>query len=180
MKNGQAGLFTSIFISREPHSGCWKLPFSRSELAVALSAMLEAAHAPGAQVELVLAGDAAMESLNMSQLGCTGPTNILSFPAYAAPPLAGPAETNSTAPEAKMPFSPKNTDGKSAQAVHLGSLLLAPETVLRECFIYGQEPQEHILRLLAHGLAHLMGYDHSQEMDALAERMEAAGKKCFT
>jgi probable rRNA maturation factor len=57
----------------------------------------------------------------------------------------------------------------------LGSLALSVDTLERECFLYGQEPQEHCIRLLAHGLAHLLGHDHGPEMNALVERMERAG-----
>jgi probable rRNA maturation factor len=57
-----------------------------------------------------------------------------------------------------------------------GSLVLAPETMRRECFLYGQNPQEHVLRLLAHGLAHLLGREHGPEMDRLTALMEKAGR----
>jgi len=56
----------------------------------------------------------------------------------------------------------------------LGSLALSVDTLERECFLYGQELLEHCVRLLAHGLAHLLGHDHGPAMDALAERMEHA------
>lgn len=48
-----------------------------------------------------------------------------------------------------------------------GILLLSPDTLARECLLYGQEPREHLLRLLAHGMGHLAGLDHGPEMDAL-------------
>jgi len=56
----------------------------------------------------------------------------------------------------------------------LGSLALSVDTLERECFLYGQGLLEHCVRLLAHGLAHLLGHDHGSAMDALAERMEHA------
>lgn len=56
-----------------------------------------------------------------------------------------------------------------------GTLLLSPDTLERECLLYGQEPMEHLLRLLAHGMGHLAGLDHGPEMDALcAACVEAA------
>ena len=48
-----------------------------------------------------------------------------------------------------------------------GSLLLSLDTLARECLLYGQDPCEHLLRLLAHGMGHLAGLDHGPEMDAL-------------
>lgn len=58
-----------------------------------------------------------------------------------------------------------------------GMLLLAADTLRRECLLYGQEPSEHLLRLLAHGLAHVLGLDHGEAMDALCARMRKAAAR---
>ena len=50
-----------------------------------------------------------------------------------------------------------------------GTLLFSLDTLRRECLLYGQEPGEHALRLLAHGMAHLCGLDHSAQMDAVSD-----------
>ena len=56
-----------------------------------------------------------------------------------------------------------------------GILLFSLDTLRRECLLYGQEPAEHALRLLAHGMAHLCGLDHGEQMDAAsAVFMQAA------
>ena len=57
-----------------------------------------------------------------------------------------------------------------------GTLLLSPDTLERECLLYGQEPVEHLLRLLAHGMGHLAGLDHGPEMDALCTALEEAAE----
>lgn len=49
-----------------------------------------------------------------------------------------------------------------------GSLSLSADTFARECVLYGQEPKAHLVRLLAHGLCHLAGYGHGNEMDAIS------------
>ena len=73
---------------------------------------------------------------------------------------------------------PARYDGKAGHSPqHLGSLALSPDTFVRECFLYGQEAEEHCLRLLAHGMAHLLGYDHGSEMDAIAGAMFAAAAR---
>jgi metalloprotein, YbeY/UPF0054 family len=93
-------------------------------------------------VELHLLNDAAISAANRRCLGCTGPTNVLSFPGGSDAP---------------------------------GSLLFSLDTLRRECLLYGQEPAEHALRLLAHGMAHLCGLDHGEQMDAAsAVFMQAA------
>lgn len=56
----------------------------------------------------------------------------------------------------------------------LGSLALSVETICREAWLYGQEPAAYTLKMLAHGLAHLMGYDHGPEMDIVVEKGLAA------
>ena len=48
--------------------------------------------------------------------------------------------------------------------------VLSAETLARETFLYNQAPYEYTVRLLAHGLLHLAGYDHGPEMDVLTEQ----------
>lgn len=69
---------------------------------------------------------------------------------------------------------PTNVLSFPAAAGETGSLALAVPTVLREARLYGQEEGAYIIRMLAHGLAHIMGYEHGPEMDIEVERaMEA-------
>jgi len=51
----------------------------------------------------------------------------------------------------------------------LGDLVLSAETLAREAWLYNQDVHEYTVRLLAHGLLHLMGHDHGPEMDGLTE-----------
>lgn len=124
-----------------------KLPFSRYELEFFLEAMLGALGLEEHDLELALVDDTAMAALNRKYLGCHGPTNVLSFP-------AGEHALGIAGAEAGIP---------------LGQLVLAPETVRREAFLYGQELPSHVLWLLAHGVVHLAGHEHGPVMDALAE-----------
>lgn len=149
----------NINLMREPGDRSWKLPFSRTEMVFLLEAMLAEAGLPhDIALELVLLPDAAMEELNNTHMGCHGPTNVLSFP----------ASTPLSAADGKLGSLPV------AGSLDLGSLALSPDTFLRECLLYGQETEEHCLRLLAHGMAHLLGYDHGPEMDSVAGAMFAA------
>ena len=133
-------------------AAAWLLPLDRRELDAALSAMLAAcgkAHVPCTPlaVELHLVDDAAIGVANRRCLGCTGPTNVLSFPGGSDSP---------------------------------GTLLFSLDTLRRECLLYGQDCAEHALRLLAHGMAHLCGLDHGEQMDMASQifmdaAMEAVG-----
>lgn len=53
---------------------------------------------------------------------------------------------------------------------HLGDMLLSSDTLYREAFLYNQDTFAYTVRLLAHGLLHLMGYNHGQEMDVLTDQ----------
>ena len=128
------------------------------ELHRALSAMLRAAGSGPAELDLVLVRDAGMADYNLRYMGCHGPTNVLSFPIDEQ--IAGPEDED-------VP-------------VQLGSLVFSVDTLHRETLLYGQDPEEHCLRLLAHGLGHLAGYDHGPEMDELCSEMLSAAEAWLT
>lgn len=139
-----------LVLRRAPGMG-WMLPLAPTELRAVFAAMQEATGLAGCTVELDLVGDEEIARLNAAHLGCTGPTNILSFPAH------------------------DGDDAPEDAPCHLGWLVLSLDTWQRECLLYGQEPVEHALRLLAHGLGHLAGYDHGPEMDAFTDAAHEAG-----
>ena len=100
------------------------------------------------EVVIVLSDDGAVAALNEQFRGMAKPTNVLSFPAAQS----GPTDLG--------------TD-----AVSLGDIVLALETVLREAADLGIPPADHLSHLVVHGLLHLLGYDHIEERQA--EEMEA-------
>ena len=51
----------------------------------------------------------------------------------------------------------------------LGDLVLSAETLARESWLYNQDTHEYTVRLLAHGVLHLMGHGHGPEMESLTE-----------
>jgi metalloprotein, YbeY/UPF0054 family len=156
----------SLTLKKTPETA-WKIPFSAGELGGIFSAMLEIAGLPQCYVELTLLDDSSMSELHTRSLDCRGPTNILSFP---APPSA--IQT----PEAETVEGGKNNNAFDEPRL-LGWLALSVDTLLRECYLYGQEVDEHCLRLLAHGFAHLLGYDHGMPMEALCASLEDAARK---
>lgn len=58
-----------------------------------------------------------------------------------------------------------------------GILLLSKETYNRECRLYGQAQEEHLLRLLAHGLSHVAGLDHGEAMDNIVEQLHFTARQ---
>lgn len=61
----------------------------------------------------------------------------------------------------------------------LGQVALSVDAVEREALLYGQDPVEHLVRLLAHGLLHLSGLDHGGEMYDLTEAAVGAVAEKF-
>lgn len=112
---------------------------------------LHAAEAATAEggLTILLTDDATVADLNERFRGKAGPTNVLSFPATA------------------------NPEG------HLGDIALAYGVCAREAAEQGKPLAHHLQHLVAHGVLHLVGYDHqteteAAEMEAL-ERLILAG-----
>lgn len=93
--------------------------------------------------------DAAIRGLNAQWRGKDTPTNVLSFPAFP--------------------------EGGDAIPPMLGDIVLARETIEREAALDGKPFDHHLTHLVAHGLLHLLGYDH--ETDDEAEDMEGAERR---
>jgi probable rRNA maturation factor len=102
-----------------------------------------------AELSLVLGGDALVKSLNQRWRGRDQATNVLSFP-------AGP-------------------DAGDAGPLLLGDVVLAYETVARESQAQGKALAAHLSHLVAHGVLHLLGFDH--ESDAEARHMEGLERR---
>ncbi len=117
-------------------------PRAESLALAAAEAALAGAHAPAATIALLLTSDAAVRALNARFLGKDAPTNVLSFP------------------------SPK---GFAAQS--LGDVALAYGVCAREAAEQGKPLAHHLQHLVAHGVLHLLGYDHQRDSEARA--MEA-------
>ena len=105
--------------------------------------------AEGAGLVILLTDDAAVRELNARFRGKDAPTNVLSFPA---------------------PPNPER---------HLGDVALAYGVCAREAQQQGKPFQHHLQHLVAHGVLHLLGYDHMSDDEAEAmeglERIVLAG-----
>ena len=92
-------------------------------------------------VVVLLTDDAAVHDLNRRFRDRDQPTNVLSFPA-----------AESAAP-------------------HLGDLVLAHGVCAAEAAAQGKSLADHVTHLTVHGVLHLLGRDHVEEVEA--EAMEA-------
>lgn len=109
-----------------------------------------AAAVKSGDVVILLADDETVRDLNARFRGQDRPTNVLSFPA--------PADT------------PHGDAGRP-----LGDIVLALETCAREAAEQRKSLSEHLQHLVAHGVLHLVGYDHLT--DGEAEAMEALERR---
>ena len=132
-------------------------------------------------LDLILARDSEMSLYNHEHMQCVGPTNILSFPheeMQSCPSATHLQAQVTNEPTYKPPLSPffnekkHSPKGKTILRSNLGTLVLSVNTLERECLLYGQDPHQHAVRLLAHGLIHLLGYDHGEEMQELSNQLE--------
>ena len=103
------------------------------------------------EVAVRLTGDAEVHGLNRQYRGKDAATNVLSFP-MVQPDLI---ETLSA-----------GDDGETL----LGDIVLAAETVAAEAAAKALPMADHVAHLIVHGMLHLLGYDHGD--DVHATRME--------
>ncbi len=100
------------------------------------------------ELTVLLCDDEAVAKLNQRFRHKQGPTNVLSFPAAVS---ARP---------------------------HIGDVALAYGVCAREAEDQGKTLQDHLTHLVAHGVLHLLGYDHMT--DAEAEEMEALERRILS
>jgi len=90
---------------------------------------------PECEVNLVFVGVNEMTELHIKWMDEGGPTDVLSFP------MDMPAAEN--------------------EAVTLGDIVIAPAVAAQQAAVAGHSIDHEIFILAAHGLLHILGYDHA-------------------
>jgi len=122
-------------------SPLWQVqPLAEETVRTAIAAAAMELAADG-EVSVLLTDDASIRTLNRDWRKLDKPTNVLSFPA-----------------------------AKQAGSALLGDIVIAYETLARECEDEGRDVLHHLAHLSVHGFLHLLGYDH--QTDSQAEAME--------
>lgn len=130
------------------------VPLSIGPLRRLARLVLEAEGLPAeTEVGVMFVSDEVMAEYNRRFLGREGPTDVLALPlnppgAHRRAPSAG----------AGAPYG-------------LGDVFVAPGYVRRRAGELGVRPEDEMFLMVAHGLLHLIGYDHGTEAEA--ESMEA-------
>ncbi|MEP7030432.1 MAG: rRNA maturation RNase YbeY [Pseudolabrys sp.] len=124
-------------------------PLAERTVRDAIAAAASALNVGDGEVSVVLTDDAAIQQLNRDWRSIDKPTNVLSFPA---------AKTGAT----KL----------------LGDIVMAYETLARECADEDHIFLHHLAHLTVHGFLHLNGYDHQN--DSSADEMEGLERKIMS
>lgn len=127
-------------IEVEIEDDAWSAAVPDAEAVVERAAIAALPTHSDSVLTVLLTDDATLRDLNGRFRGKDRPTNVLSFPA----------------PETASP--------------HLGDVALAYGVCAQEAREQGKTLAAHLTHLTAHGVLHLLGYDH--ETEAEAEAME--------
>ena len=94
---------------------------------------------PQCEVNLVFVDETEMTELHVKWMDEPGPTDVLSFPM-------------------DLPENPNDV-------VTLGDIVIAPTVAARQAATAGHSAEHEIYILAAHGLLHILGYDHANKED---------------
>jgi probable rRNA maturation factor len=136
--------------------GLRSLPIRATEVRRRAERMLGAARASEVELSILLCDDDTIHGLNRTYRGKDRATDVLAFPLREGP-------------HAEM------------AGAMLGDVVISVETARRQAREHGRTISEEISFLLAHGILHLLGYDHrthaeERRMNALADGLRAASR----
>lgn len=130
-------------------------PRARARLRGAAGVLLAELGQADAELALTLVDDDEMAALNARYRGLDKPTDVLSFSQLEGEALAG-----------------------EGSGRHLGDVVISVPTAERQAAAGSWTLEEELLRLLVHGVLHLLGYDHEKSRRE-AERMFAEECRLF-
>jgi probable rRNA maturation factor len=96
---------------------------------------------PDADLAILLVDEAAMEQLHVQWMDEPGPTDVLSFPMDELRP---------------------GSEDDMTPAGLLGDIVLCPQVAVGQAETAGHSTLEELLLLTAHGILHLLGFDHAE------------------
>ena len=106
-----------------------------------------------AEVSLLLVNNGEIRQFNRAYRGKDCATDVLSFPQIELDPFDQSAYRKTLE---------ENLDPGTGEAV-LGDIVLSVERAMEQAEEYGHSVRRELGFLMAHGLLHLLGYDHEKE-----------------
>jgi probable rRNA maturation factor len=122
--------------------------------------MLDELGISNAELSILLCDDPQIQVLNHTHRAKNAPTDVLSFPL----------------------MDPEDEQLSTLEGGALGDVVISLDTAQRQAAHRGQDLMQEVEFLLAHGLLHLLGYDHETdqeeaEMDAATQKLVAAARR---
>ncbi|MGI6161837.1 MAG: rRNA maturation RNase YbeY [Christensenellales bacterium] len=111
--------------------------------------VIDIAKAEFAGAEIIIVDDNAMKELNKDTRGIDAATDVLSFPML----------------EFKAPLVTLNGRLADVKSVFLGSIVISADKLFSQAKSYGHSEGREAAFLAAHGMLHLLGYDHETKED---------------
>ena len=105
------------------------------------------------ELSILLTNDREIQELNLAWRGKNKPTDVLSFPSL------------------------EGRRRKDPPPVSLGDIVISVETARQQAPRYSADFNTEILRLIIHGILHLLGYDHVKVPPARARQMRRLENK---
>jgi len=111
------------------------------------------------ELHIMVINDARMREINFEYRGKDKATDVLSFPQFTKEELRVSQENSATFGD------------------YLGDIVIASETTIRQAKSFGVRVKIELIRLIVHGILHLVGYDHegvpAREAQAMRRRERA-------
>jgi probable rRNA maturation factor len=112
-----------------------RVAVARARVVGVADAVLRAERVRDALVSIAFVSDREIAALNRRHLAHRGPTDVISF-GFAPGARGGPV---------------------------IGDIYIAPDVARRNALAHGRGVREETLRLVVHGLLHVLGYDHPED-----------------
>jgi len=113
--------------------------------------MLASLGLTGAELSIALVDDATIHALNRDYRGKDKPTDVLAFA----------MEEGEQVPSARSVGSPSPSGGQDSRV--LGDVIVSIDTAAKQARKRRRPLLDEVTMLLAHGLLHLLGYDHQDD-----------------
>ena len=111
------------------------------------------------ELSILLVSDRRIRALNARYRKIDRSTDVLAFPLHTQGAHAVSATRNGRSVRArqrKCVFP----EPRTAPARLLGDVVISVATAQRQATLYGHSLHEEVIRLVVHGVLHLLGYDH--------------------
>jgi len=120
-----------------------RIPVARERVTSLAESVLRAERVRNATVSVAFVSDRRIATLNREHLGHAGPTDVISFA-----------------------FEPV---GPAFEVV--GDVYIAPDVARKNARAHGRGVREELLRLVVHGVLHVVGHDHPEDDSRYRSRM---------